>query len=72
MGIRERFPVMMLWLLRLRNLAQRFVIFIVLGVMIFLIGKVQTNIINSVLFTLNIFLIAFFAKGDNKPSTLKH
>ena len=59
-------------LIRIRNLVSRFLIFIVLGVMIFLIGKVQTNIINSVLYLLNILLISFLAKGDSKPSTLKN
>ena len=47
-------------------------IFIVLGIMIFLIGKVQTNIINAILFSLNILLIAALAKGDEKPGTIKY
>jgi hypothetical protein len=47
-------------------------IYVVLSVMIYLIAHVQTNIINSILFALNIALIGFLIKGDSKPSTFKH
>ena len=49
---------------------KRIITYIALGFLLFFIGKVQTNIITSILFFLNISLLAWFAKGDSKPSTI--
>lgn len=59
-------------LIKIKNFIQAIAIYLVLAFMIFLIGKVQTNIINSVLWTLTIVLLSFIMKRDSKPSTLNH
>lgn len=47
------------------------VVYLLMGLMFYFLGKVQTNIINIVYFSLIISLIMIASKQDNKNSTLK-
>ena len=68
-GIRDRYTKIIYRLTRFKNFISSFLIFIVLGILIFFIGKAQTNLISSIFFTLNITNLSFIAKADNKKST---
>jgi hypothetical protein len=56
----------MFQLIRFKNIIGSFLIFIVLGVLIFFIGKAQTTFIAEIFFILNMLLLAFIAKADGK------
>lgn len=71
-GIRNMFPKSTWGLIRVKNFILNISIYLVLAKMTVLISLVQTNIINSLLFGINIALIGFLIKGDGKPSTYKH
>lgn len=57
----------MLLYIRIRGI----VVYLMMGLMFYFIGKVQTNFINIVFFSLIICLIMIASKHDNKNSTLK-
>lgn len=71
-GITYKYPELTLNYLRIKNFIFTFSIYTVLGLMLYLIGMVQSNLINTILFFLNVAVICFMVKGDNKPSTFKH
>lgn len=48
-----------------------FVIIILLSLMLYFIGRAQTNVINICFFTLNVINAMILAKNDNKDSTLR-
>lgn len=57
--------------MNLRNKAKNFVILAILILAIYFLGKAQTNIINIVFFTLNVFNAMMIARSDNKSVTFK-
>ena len=65
-GIRDRYSKVMFRLVRFKNFVSSFFIFIVLAVLIYFIGKAQTNMISTAFFLLNIINLALIAKADNK------
>lgn len=71
-NLRNRYPKVMLGLLRIRNYFSQYMIVIVICTMFYYISKAQSNIINLGFFVLNMVNFAFVAKGDNKISTNKN
>ena len=57
---------------RVKNFLAKIGIFVTLALMLYFVGKLQTNLLTWILFSLNVLNIAWIAKGDNKPSTLRH
>lgn len=55
-----------------KNKAESFSIVAVLILAIYFLGKAQTNIINIIFFTLNIFNAMIISKADNKSSTISY
>jgi len=60
------------FILSIKNAMSRYILVLTLGIMFYVTGKTQTNIINWGFFVLSILNFAFIAKADNKPSTIKH
>lgn len=59
------------WFMAANIKLQGILVYILMAVMFFYLGKVQTNGINIIYFTLIISLIMVTSKNDRKPSTLK-
>lgn len=68
-GIREKFTQTLYNAIRLKNFVQSYLIFVLLGVLLYFIGKAQVNLISWIFFVLNALMLSFIAKGDNKEST---
>jgi hypothetical protein len=71
-GIREKFTQTLYNAIRLKNFVQSYLIFLLLGVLLYFIGKAQVNLISWMFFVLNALMLSFIAKGDNKESTNKY
>ena len=57
--------------MNLKNKAKSMVILAILILAIFFLGKAQTNIINIVFFSLNVFNAMMIARADNKKITFE-
>jgi hypothetical protein len=68
-GIRDRYSKVMFRIVRFKNFVSTFFIFIVLAVLVYFIGKAQTNLISTAFYFLNIMNIALIIKGDNRKGT---
>jgi hypothetical protein len=69
--IRKRYPSQVLFGRRLRNWANRWLLWISLFVMVASLSKAQTNLITWVFFTLNVSLMSLVARGGLDLHTLK-
>ena len=69
--LRERYIKYYYTLVRIKNFFGNLIIVAVLGVLLYFIGKADTNLINWIFFSLNVINFAIMAKNDNKPSTNK-
>lgn len=68
-GIREKFTQTLYNAIRVKNFIQSYLIFVLLGVLLYFIGEAQVNVISWIFFVLNALMLSFIAKGDNKEST---
>lgn len=68
-AIRNRYFNILMKLVRIKNFFGSISIFIALAILIYFIGKVQTNLISWYFFCLNLINLAFIAKADQKKST---
>ena len=68
-AIRNRYFNIIMKMVRIKNFFGSISIFIALGILIYFIGNVQTNLISWYFFSLNLINLAFIAKADQKPST---
>jgi hypothetical protein len=71
-GIREKFTKTLYNAIRIKNFIQSYLIFVLLGVLLYFIGKAQVNLISWIFFILNALMLSFIAKGDNKDSTNRY
>ena len=69
--LRKRFESNFLGALRAKNAINKFFMVVALVLMIFFVGKAQTNLINWIFWTLNVLNFAFLAVADNATSTNK-
>lgn len=69
--IRKRYPSQVLFGRRLRNWANRWLLWISLFVMVASLSKAQTNLITWVFFILNVSLMSLVARGGLDLHTLK-
>jgi hypothetical protein len=70
-GLRNEYSSSVYVYVRIKNFFSRIFIYVGLAMLLFFLGKVQTNIFSSLLFMLNIIMLAFFAKGDSKTRTIR-
>lgn len=71
-GIKENFTKARYNAIRFKNFIQSYLIFVVLGVLLYFIGKAQVNLISWIFFVLNMMMLSFIAKGDGKESTNRY
>lgn len=71
-GIKENFTKARYNAIRFKNFVQSYLIFVVLGVLLYFIGKAQVNLISWIFFVLNMMMLSFIAKGDDKDSTNRY
>ena len=58
--------------IRCKNFIQSYLIFAVIGVLIYFIGQAQVNLISWIFFILNMMMLSLIAKGDDKESTNRY
>ena len=68
-GIRDRYKTLMFILIKVSNIVDSFMIYIVLGILMFFIGKAQSTLIATLFFILNTVTLAFVARSDGKKET---
>jgi len=71
-GLRNEYTTSVYFYVRVKNFLSILVIYAAMVVLLYFLGKVQTNVFTSLLFVINIILLAWFAKGDVKASTINH
>ena len=69
--LRKRFESNFLSAIRAKHAINKFFMIVALVLMIFFVGKAQTNLINWIFWTLNVLNFAFLAVADNATSTNK-
>lgn len=67
----DSYPELMKFVVRARKILSSYLTLIVCGIIVYLISKSDTTIINWIYFSLNMLLLCFLSNNDGKKSTLK-
>ena len=69
--LEKRHQSLIYWFMLVKIKVTGVLVYLLMGLMFFFLGKVQTNLINIIFFSLIICLIMVASKNDNKDSTLR-